>query len=265
MMIVQNRNLQTRQDFKEHAKNLLQGRWFEDGILIFLFMLPYLLVNTLYTGGFFTNLILLTITSPLVFGLTRNRLNAVRGKDGGVEDLLYYFKSGRLVPVVLLYLLATVKTFLFALLLIVPGIIVSFSYSLYMYLRVDFPDLDAKETLQLSSQMMKGYKMEYFILGLSFIGWAMLTSLIYSILASLSVFFGIVWFSIFSLFGFIIWIPLLIYTLTTFANFYEYVRISNKVTKNDSPNYERNSKTNVKENNSSDSEKKNNKVNIKIR
>ena len=65
--------------------------------------------------------------------------------------------------------------FLWSLLFIIPGIIKSISYAMTPYILADCPDVKAKDALKLSMRMMKGHKMEYFVLGLSFIGWILLS------------------------------------------------------------------------------------------
>lgn len=65
---------------------------------------------------------------------------------------------------------------------VVPGIYLSFSYSLVPYLLVTRKDLSITETLALSRKMMNGHKLDYFILGLSFIGWVMITPFTFGLL-----------------------------------------------------------------------------------
>ena len=65
--------------------------------------------------------------------------------------------------------------FLWSLLFIIPGIIKSISYAMTPYILADCPDVKVRDALKLSMKMMKGHKMEYFILGLSFIGWILLS------------------------------------------------------------------------------------------
>lgn len=74
-------------------------------------------------------------------------------------------------------LLESVFVFLWALLLVIPGIIKALSYAMTPFLLKDHPELSARETLALSQQMMSGHKWEYFVLGLSFIGWQLLSAL----------------------------------------------------------------------------------------
>lgn len=56
-------------------------------------------------------------------------------------------------------------------LLVIPGIIFSYSFSMAFYIINDHPEMSAIEALRESNRLMKGHKMEYFFLQMSFIGW----------------------------------------------------------------------------------------------
>lgn len=71
-------------------------------------------------------------------------------------------------------LLVMVYTFLWTLLLIIPGIIKQLSYSLTVYILKDNPEMKNNEAIELSMKMMDGYKWKLFVLQLSFLGWALL-------------------------------------------------------------------------------------------
>ena len=90
------------------------------------------------------------------------------------KDIFNYSKDfGRAIGAVLLQAL---YVFLFALLLIIPGIMKLIAYSLVPYLMADdkYDNLGLKELLTKSEEMMNGHKMDYFMLNLSFIGWHIL-------------------------------------------------------------------------------------------
>ncbi len=72
--------------------------------------------------------------------------------------------------------------FLWTLLLIIPGIIKSYSYRLVPYILAENPDMDTDQALTLSKSMMNGQKMNAFIFDLSFIGWSLLSVLTCGIL-----------------------------------------------------------------------------------
>lgn len=67
--------------------------------------------------------------------------------------------------------------FLWTLLLIIPGIIKFYQYYFVPYLLTDNPYMDASRARELSKQMTKGYKINIWILQLSFIGWYLLGAL----------------------------------------------------------------------------------------
>lgn len=76
-----------------------------------------------------------------------------------------------------MYLLIMIFTFLWTLLLIVPGIIKSLSYSLAPYILADNPELTANEAINRSMQMMQGHKMDLFLIVLGYAGFALLSIL----------------------------------------------------------------------------------------
>ncbi len=74
-------------------------------------------------------------------------------------------------------LLRDVYIFLWTLLLIIPGIIKSFSYAMVPYILYENPTMPASQALRISEAMMDGWKWELFKFELSFIGWYILTPL----------------------------------------------------------------------------------------
>lgn len=63
---------------------------------------------------------------------------------------------------------------LWSLLLVIPGIIKAYSYSMSYYILADNPEISSLEAITRSRQMMKGHKMTLFILQLSFLPWILL-------------------------------------------------------------------------------------------
>jgi uncharacterized membrane protein len=73
-------------------------------------------------------------------------------------------------------------TFLWALLLIIPGIIKAYAYSMSMYIAIKEPRVQGIEAITRSKTMMDGHKMDLFLLDLSYIGWYLLSLLTFGIL-----------------------------------------------------------------------------------
>lgn len=70
--------------------------------------------------------------------------------------------------------LRSLYSFLWMLLLIVPGIIASLSYAMTPFILEENPGLTASEAISRSKQLMDGHKMDLFILRLTFLGWDIL-------------------------------------------------------------------------------------------
>lgn len=79
-----------------------------------------------------------------------------------------------LLKALLLQLAMGFFIFLWTLLLIIPGIIAAYRYSMAPYLMAQNPNLGVMEAINMSKKMMMGHKGRLFILELSFIGWAIL-------------------------------------------------------------------------------------------
>ena len=77
---------------------------------------------------------------------------------------------------------------LWTLLLIIPGIVKSYSYRMVPYILIDHPELSPTETITLSRKMMDGQKFDAFVLDLSFIGWIILSVLTLGLV-------GVFWYS----------------------------------------------------------------------
>lgn len=75
------------------------------------------------------------------------------------------------------YFLRSLYETLWALLLVIPGIVKGYSYSMTPFILAEHPNLTASQAIGLSQQMMDGHKAELFFLDLSFIGWDLLAAL----------------------------------------------------------------------------------------
>ena len=73
--------------------------------------------------------------------------------------------------------LRTLYTCLWALLLVIPGIVKGLSYAMTPFILEEHPEMTASEAIKASMRLMDGHKMDLFILGLTFIGWQILACL----------------------------------------------------------------------------------------
>jgi uncharacterized membrane protein len=101
------------------------------------------------------------------------------------------------------YFLTGLFVFLWALLLIIPGIIALFRYAMAFFIVADDEDVGPLEAIRRSKEMMKGNKWKFFCLHWRFFGWALLA-------VCFTCGIGFLW--------------LVPYMQTTFAKFYEDVK-----------------------------------------
>lgn len=94
----------------------------------------------------------------------------------------YVFKSGNYGNVILTMFLKDLYTFLWTLLLIIPGIIKSYEYLMVPYILAENPGMDRKEAFLISKKMMMGQKWDTFVLDISFIGWRFLEVITFGIM-----------------------------------------------------------------------------------
>jgi uncharacterized membrane protein len=158
------------------ARGQLNGNWIKCVLALLVYLAIAMIIVAIPILGIIASIVL---SGPFLFGLTSYALRIKRGETPSIESLFDGFKN--FLTSFLLYLLISIFTFLWSLLLIIPGIIASLSYSMAFFILHDNPHLSAMEALNESKQMMKGYKGKLFLLYLSFIGWILLAALTFGI------------------------------------------------------------------------------------
>ena len=100
-------------------------------------------------------------------------LNTVKSAGAVYGNLLDGF--GRAAKLLLLALAEGLFIFLWSLLLIIPGIVAAYRYSMAMFIFFESPEKGALQCLRESKAMTMGYKGQLFVLDLSFLGWIILS------------------------------------------------------------------------------------------
>ncbi len=122
--------------------------------------------------GFIISLI---ISGPFELGYVMFALSIKRNREGRIEQIFDGFKDfGRSFQA---YLLMIIFVALWSLLLIIPGIIAAFSYSMTFFILADDKSVPPRGALDRSKEMMYGYKVKLFYLYLRFFGWFLLSIL----------------------------------------------------------------------------------------
>lgn len=124
------------------------------------------------SAGSTLSLVHLVLGGVVQLGYTNFLLSQHDGGEYEVRDLFSQFE--RFSVGFLQLFLRQLFSVLWGLLLIIPGIIKSYSYAMTPFILMDHPEMTAKQAIRSSMELMDGHKGELFILGLTFIGWDIL-------------------------------------------------------------------------------------------
>lgn len=164
----------TNSEIRSEARAALSGKWATSALFMFVFCL----ITVLFTIAFdfvaskasaLINILLI----PLGYGVTVGLLRQLRGEEMQLGWMFENFNRRVWVTLLLRY----IYTVLWLLLLIVPGIIKSYSYALTEYILHDEAELTEKAAIERSMEIMHGRKMDMFLLDLSFLPWYLLSIL----------------------------------------------------------------------------------------
>ena len=116
----------------------------------------------------------LVVGGAVRLGYARFNLNLADGKAAAVSEL--FSQKDRLWDGFCLKFLQGLYVALWSLLLVIPGIVKSYSYAMAPYIMAEHPALTANEAITESRRIMDGNKWRLFCLDFSFIGWELLCS-----------------------------------------------------------------------------------------
>ena len=158
--------MRTSSEIMTEARASLNGKWGNMVLVTILLILIMGAAGFTYVGS-------LLLTGPLTFGYYLTMCDNLEGRQFDFARLFKGFDN--FVNTFLLGLLVSLFTFLWSLLLVIPGIIAAIRYSMAFLIMKDNPQLTAMQAIDQSCIMMEGHKMEFFMLCLNFIGWFILS------------------------------------------------------------------------------------------
>ena len=169
----------TRPELKNDALRTLRGKWKQPVLATLILSLigvftysSNVIESMVYIA--LSSLIMLLISLNLEYGFEVAMLRFNRGRENTISETFnagLVEDYGRVLGIMLLQALFVI---LWTLLLVIPGIIKSYSYAMTNCIAEDNPELGAMECIDRSMAMMKGHKWELFLLDLSYIGWILL-------------------------------------------------------------------------------------------
>ena len=150
----------------------------------------------------FSTLVYILLLFPLTLGYANAMRKLLISGDNNLTSNTFRIAFSNYWHKVWGMLWMEILVFLWSLLLIIPGIIKSFSYAMTPFILEENPELDASAAIHRSRMMMRGHQFDLFWLFLGFLGWLILSLLTLGI--------GLLW--------------LVPYMETSLAAFYEEVK-----------------------------------------
>ena len=162
-------------DFRQAAWQKMSGNWGVYALINLIILVISSVCDSLTYGILF-----IILTGPFTLSIAYCSLNVSNNQEIKVEDAFIGFQD--FVRSFLAYIINSIFIFLWSLLLIIPGIIKTLSYSMTFFILQEDTNISANDARKLSMEMMNGYKWKLFCLYFSFIGWILLSILTFGIL-----------------------------------------------------------------------------------
>lgn len=182
--------MKSNQYYKNEALSALSGNWANALVATIILVALALFfssndaINSYYQRivinpfiGYSLSFVSLFVLLPLAVGYSNSMRVLLETGDNRLTNNSFSLGFGNWLHVVWGMILSTIYIFLWTLLLIIPGLIKSYSYALTPYILVEHPEMSANEAIEESMRLMDGHKFDLFYLQLSFIGWAILSIL----------------------------------------------------------------------------------------
>lgn len=187
--------MKQNQDYKNEALAALKGNWAPAVLAVIVFYVIFSAVIGPYYGYSISNALagsyapipvsILLGTSllgflvgwPLMIGYFNAYRSLLAVGDNRITRNMFQMGFNNWLHNVWGGILMYVFIFLWSLLLIIPGFIKAYSYSMTFYILNERPELSANQAIDESRRLMKGHKFDLFYLDLSFIGWYLLAGI----------------------------------------------------------------------------------------
>ena len=170
-------------EIKEEAKKLTSKhilKFWKSSLLVFASSIALAIILGIISGG-----VLAFITELLALPLYIGFISYILGLTEEEVSLTDIFQDYKKIGLIVVTLIISYVFIIFGyILLIIPGIMIAFSLVMVGYLLADSKETsisEAKNIIRESIEMMNGYKLDYFIFELSFIGWYFLGAITFGI------------------------------------------------------------------------------------
>lgn len=135
------------------------------------------LIDLIPVSGFFSifiSILTMLLSSVLGAGFILYCMAVRRGERA--EYLILFDGFSFVGKIILLEIVTAFFIFLWSMLFFIPGVIAAYRYSFAPFNLYENPDIGVMEALDMSKRQTYGYKWQLFVLDLSYLGWALLSS-----------------------------------------------------------------------------------------
>jgi uncharacterized membrane protein len=178
-------------EIQEFAWNAMSGRWLYGALTLILFLAVVMGISTpqffmeegsvLYQAW---EVLCTPFTWVLWIGLVACYLNlALKAKPSYARLFLGYRSVEYFLRIVITEIAQYIMLILWFLLLIVPGIMKAYSYTMTELILVEHPEYSPLQAITASKEMMYGHRWEFFCLQARFWAWMLLVSFTFGIAA----------------------------------------------------------------------------------
>ena len=125
-------------------------------------------------GGIPLAIAIWLLTTVLQVGYMSYSMKIARAEEADAKDIFngfYYFGK-----VLMIHLITRFMVLLWSLLFVIPGVMAEYSYRQVYYILLDDPEKSVFQCISESTHLMRGQRLELFMLDFSFIGWQLLDS-----------------------------------------------------------------------------------------
>ena len=167
---------------KQFAWGAMHGNWLSGAfILLVSILLGWALQTPLAflnedSGIYWAWTLIATLLDWIIwFGFFVNFLSFARGAKNSIKSLFVGFSNmGFFLRILGAEFLKGIFVFLWSLLLLIPGLVKIYSYTMTEFVLRDHPEYSPLQAITASKKMMYGHRLELLMLQLRFLGWYLL-------------------------------------------------------------------------------------------
>jgi uncharacterized membrane protein len=165
----------TYSELRARARESLQGNWGKSILALIVYGIVAFIIMLFTRIPFIGFIIEILVSGALTLGVIIFFVGIARKEGPPISEIFTGFSH--FLKAFGIYFFMSLFTLLWTLLFIIPGIIAFYRYSQAYYILQDNPDIRALDAIRRSKELMKGRKLNLFVLHLTFIGWAFLALL----------------------------------------------------------------------------------------